>query len=43
MHVFTRRVENGVDPDQLASQMSADLNLHSFQNIWSEVFKLVDR
>ena len=26
-------MENSVDPDQLASQKPADLDLHSFQNI----------
>ena len=31
-HVFTGRVENSVDPDQLASQKPADLDLHCFQN-----------
>ena len=31
-HVSTSRVENSVDPDQLASQKPADLNLHCFQN-----------
>ena len=29
---FANRVENSVDPDQLASQKPADLNLHCFQN-----------
>ena len=28
-HVFTSRVENSVDPDQLASEKPADLNPHS--------------
>ena len=31
-HVFTRGVENSVDPDQLASEKPADLDLHCFQN-----------
>ena len=31
MHVFTSRVENSVDPDQLASE-PADLTLHCFQS-----------
>ena len=30
--VFTSRVENIVDPDQLASQKPADLDLLCFQN-----------
>ena len=32
VHVFTSRVGNSVDPDQLASQKPADLDLHCFQN-----------
>ena len=31
-HVLTSRVESSVDPDQLASQKPADLDLHCFQN-----------
>ena len=31
-NVFTTRVENSVDPDQLASEKPADLDLHCFQN-----------
>ena len=31
-YVFTCRVEKSVDLDQLASQKSADLNLHCFAN-----------
>ena len=31
-HVFTSRVENSVDPDQLASEKPADLDLLCFQN-----------
>ena len=31
-HVFTSRVENSVDPDQLASQKPADQDLHCFRN-----------
>ena len=31
-HEFTSKVENSVDPDQLASQKPADLDLHSFQD-----------
>ena len=31
-HVFTSKGENSVDPDQLASQKPADLDLHCFQN-----------
>ena len=30
--LFTSRVQNRVDPDQLASEKPADLDLHSFQN-----------
>ena len=30
-HVFTNRVENSVDPDQLASQKPADLDRHCLQ------------
>ena len=30
--VFTNILENSVDPDQLASEKTADLNLHCFQN-----------
>ena len=30
--VFTIKVENSVDPDQLASQKPADQYLHCFQN-----------
>ena len=29
-HVFTSRVENCMDPDQLVSQKPADLDLHYF-------------
>ena len=29
---FTSRVGNSVDPDQLASEKPADLDLHCFQN-----------
>ena len=29
-HVFNSRVENIKDPDQLASQKAADLDLHSY-------------
>ena len=32
MLVFTSRMENSVDPDQLASQKPADLDLHCFQD-----------
>ena len=36
---FTGRVENSVDPDQLASEKSADLDLHCFQNkIYIDVY-----
>ena len=31
-HVLTHRVENNVDPDQLASEKPADQDLHCFQN-----------
>ena len=31
-HVFKSRLENSVDPDQLASVKPADLDLHCFQN-----------
>ena len=31
-HGLTIRVENSVDPDQLASEKPADLDLHCFQN-----------
>ena len=31
-HLFTRRAENSVDPDQLASEKPADLDPHFFQN-----------
>ena len=31
VHVLTSRVENSVDPDQLASLKPADLDLHCFQ------------
>ena len=31
-HVFTSRVKNSVDPDQLASEKPADLNLHCFKH-----------
>ena len=30
--VFTSRVENSVDSDQLASEKPVDLDLHCFQN-----------
>ena len=30
-HVFTGRVGNSVDPDQLASEKPADLDLHCFK------------
>ena len=30
--LFTSRVDNNVDPDQLASQKPADLGPHCFQN-----------
>ena len=30
-HVLTSRVENSVNPDQLASEKPADLDLHCFQ------------
>ena len=32
LHAFTSRVEKSVDPDQLASEKPADLDLHCFQN-----------
>ena len=32
VYVLTSRVENSVDPDQLAPQKPADLDLHCFQN-----------
>ena len=32
MYFISPRVENSVDPDQLASQKPADLDLHCFQN-----------
>ena len=32
VHVFKSRVENSVDPDQLASEKPADLALHCSQN-----------
>ena len=32
LHVFSSREENSVDPDQLASQKPADLDLQCFQN-----------
>ena len=31
-HILTSKVENSVDPGQLASQKPADLDLHCFQN-----------
>ena len=31
--LFTSRAENSVDPDQLASQKPADLDLHCFKNV----------
>ena len=31
-HVLTRIIESSVDPDQLASEKPADLDLHCFQN-----------
>ena len=31
-HGLTSRVENSVDPDQLASEKPADLDLYCFQN-----------
>ena len=33
MHASTSRVENGVEPDQLASKKAADLDLNYFQNM----------
>ena len=32
-NVFPNRVENNEDPDQLASEKPADLDLHYFQNM----------
>ena len=32
LRIITSKVENSVDPDQLASKKQADLDLHSFQN-----------
>ena len=32
LHVFTNRVQNSKDPEQLGSQKPADLNLNCFQN-----------
>ena len=32
MYAFTSKFENSVDPNQLASQKPADLDLHCFQN-----------
>ena len=32
MYIFECRVENSVDPDQLTSQVPADIDLHRFQN-----------
>ena len=31
-HALKRRLENNVDPDQLASEKPADLDLHCFRN-----------
>ena len=40
-HVFTSRVENSVDPDQLASKKLADQDLHCFQNIIYQWFNIL--
>ena len=32
LNLFTTRVKSRVDPDQLASEKPADLDLHCFQN-----------
>ena len=36
-HVFASRVENSVNPDQLASEKPADQDLHCFQNQKNQV------
>ena len=40
MHLLYFTVENNVDPDQLASEKPADLDLHCFQNMFIVISRL---
>ena len=37
IYLVTSRVKNSVDPDQLASEKPADLDIHCFQNGYIQV------